>query len=158
VANDSRYTRFSSAGGGQLPGYEEKRDNQYRVYQAMQEWAWQRRGLSFQQELHWKSIRDRRAGGKQDIYGGYVQAGWFPAERWRWLSEKLEFAVRAAYVNPDSVGSTGKQENQEYTVGANWFFNGHRNKLSFDVTYLTIEEDSSQKSETRYQLQWDLSI
>ncbi|MEH6593385.1 MAG: porin, partial [Halioglobus sp.] len=36
IANDSAYTRFSSDGGGQLPGYEEGEDNQYRVYQAMQ--------------------------------------------------------------------------------------------------------------------------
>ena len=81
VANDSPYTRFSGEGGGQLPGYEEGTDNQYRVYQAMQEWAWQRGGLSFQQELHWKSIRDRERGGERQLYGGYAQVGWFPAQR-----------------------------------------------------------------------------
>ena len=155
VANDSRYTRFSSSGGGQLPGYQEKGDNQYRVYQAMQEWAWQRGGLSFQQELHWKSIRDRREGGERNLYGGYAQVGWFPAGRWHGLSEDFEVALRAAYVDPDTAG---KQENLEYTFGANWFFNGHRNKLSVDIVYLVVEENNIQKSDTRYQLQWDLSI
>ena len=41
VTNASRYTRFSSSGGGQLPGFEEGEDNQYRLEQFLQEFAWQ---------------------------------------------------------------------------------------------------------------------
>jgi len=155
VTNDSKFTRYSSDGGGQLPGYSEGDDNQYRIYQAMQEWAWQRAGLSFQQELHWKSVEDRHNGEKRNIVGGYAQAGWFPAERWQRISKNLEIALRAAYVRPDDRGNS---ENSEFTVGANWFFNGHRNKLTFDTSYLAIEEQGTSKSDTRFRVQWDISI
>ncbi|MEH6581407.1 MAG: porin [Halioglobus sp.] len=155
IANDSAYTRFSSDGGGQLPGYEEGEDNQYRVYQAMQEWAWQQGGLSFQQELHFKSIRDRVNGGTRDLWGGYAQVGWFPADRWPLVPQKLEVALRGAYVNPDAPSGL---EDVEYTFAVNWFFNGHRSKLTFDTTYLSAEDDGRRESEYRYQLQWDLSI
>ena len=155
VTNDSRYTRFSSAGGGKLKGYDEGRDNQYRVNQAMQEWAWQRGGLSFQQELHWKSIRDRVNGGTRHIVGGYLQGGWFPAERWDMVSPSLELALRAAYVRPDSESDI---DEQEYTVAANWFFNGHRNKISADLSYLSGDDNGREKSEYRFRLQWDISI
>lgn len=155
MANDSKYTRFSSDGGGQLPGYEEGEDNQYRIYQAMQEWAWQHRGLSFQQELHWKSIRDRVNGGTRNLYGGYAQAGWFPSDHWNTVPDKLEVALRVAYVDPDSPEGL---EDLELTFGVNWFINGHRNKLTFDVTYLEAEDDGERESEYRFQLQWDLSL
>lgn len=155
VANDSRFTRFSGAGGGQLPGYTDGEDNQYRIYQAMQEWAWQQGGVSFQQELHWKSIRDRKGGGQRNLYGGYVQGGWFPAERFSGFSPMVELALRAAYVNPDTVDN---QQNLELTLGANWFFNNHRNKLTLDITYLTVENDAGDDSNLRLQIQWDLSI
>jgi len=155
VSNDSQYTRFSSDGGGQLPGYADGVENQYRIHQLMQEWAWQHRGLSFQQELHWKSVEDRRRGGTRDLFGGYAQVGWFPAEQWRSLSPKLEIAARVALVNPDDVFDS---HNREFTLGANWFFNGHRNKLTFDTSYIAIEEDRGRESDVRYRIQWDISL
>ena len=155
VSNDSPYTRFSSSGGGQLPGYEEGEDNQYRIYQAMQEWAWQQHGLSFQQELHFKSIRDRVNGGTRNMFGGYAQVGWFPSDHWSGISDKLEVALRAAYVDPDSPEEL---ENLELTAVVNWFFNGHRNKLSLDVSYLEAEEEANLESEYKLQLQWEVSI
>jgi phosphate-selective porin OprO and OprP len=154
VANDSRYTRFSSNGGGQLPGFEEGKDNQYRIYQLMQEWAWHKGGLSFQQELHWKSIEDRKRGGTRSIFGGYAQAGWFPAERWTSMPQNLEFAARAAYVDPDSGN---EQHNEEYTLAANLFLSGHRNKFTFDISYFSVDEEQGHGSDIRYRLQWDLS-
>ena len=157
VSNDSQYTRFSSDGGGQLPGYEDEgEDNQYRIHQAMQEWAWQYRGLSFQQELHWKSIEDKRGGSQaRDLFGGYAQLGWFPADHWPSLPSELELATRVALVNPDDSFDS---QNREFTVGANWFFNGHRNKLTIDTSYLAIDEDRGRESDVRFRVQWDLSL
>lgn len=155
VSNDSAYTRFSSDGGGQLPGYDEGEDNQYRIYQAMQEWAWQKGGLSFQQELHWKSVEDRVSRSKRRMYGGYAQVGWFPSSRWQSLPTNLELALRGAYVNSDSREDL---ENEELTVALNWFFNGHRNKLTFDASYLSADDNNARKDDTRYRIQWDLSI
>lgn len=155
VSNESKYTRYSSDGGGQLPGYSEGEDDQYRILQGMQEWAWQGGGLSFQQELHWKSVRDKRYGGTRNLVGGYAQVGWFPTQRWHSLSPKLEFALRAAYVDPDDEFNS---ENGELTLGGNWFFNGHRNKLTLDMSYLTIEEQGAQESDSRFRIQWDISL
>lgn len=155
ATNESRYTRFSSDGGGQLPGYAPGQDNQYRVWQIMQEWAWQQGGLSFQQELNLKSIHDRINGGTDTVYGGYAQVGWFPAEHWAQMAPQLEIALRAAYVNSDSAGSL---VNQEITFCINWFFNGHRNKLSADVSQVQAQDDKEHGADFRFQLQWELSI
>jgi phosphate-selective porin OprO/OprP len=155
VTNDSHYTRFSSDGGGQLPGYEEGRANQYRVWQAMQEWAWQQSGLSFQQELHFKSIEDRVNGGTRNLYGGYAQVGWFPSDRWHTFSDKLEVALRGAYVNSNSDENL---ENRQFTLALNWFVNGHRNKFTADLSYVEAADDMETGSDYRFQLQWDLSI
>ena len=155
ISNDSQYTRFSSGGGGQLEGYEEGEANQYRIYQLMQEWAWQHRGLSVQQELHWKSIDDRLKGGTRNLFGGYAQLGWFPAQRWQQLSDKFEIATRAAYVNQDQDDGL---HDIEFSVAANFFFNGHRNKLTFDTSYLSVVDDGKQASEIRFRVQWDLSL
>jgi phosphate-selective porin OprO/OprP len=155
VANDSRYTRFSSDGGGQLPGYVHGEQNQYRIYQAMQEWAWQHQGLSFQQELHWKSIEDRREGGTRHLFGGYAQVGWFPADRWQSVPEQLELALRAAYVDADSAANL---EQTELSVAVNWFFSGHRNKVTLDGAYISAEDRADKESDYRLQLQWEISI
>ena len=121
----------------------------------MQEWAWQKKGLSFQQEFHFKSIDDRVSGGTQNLFGGYAQTGWFPSDRWSQISDKLEVALRGAYVNSDSQDNL---ENLEFTVGANWFFNGHRNKLTTDMSYVEAQDEREKGSEYRFQVQWDLSI
>ena len=155
VANDSRHTRYSSSGGGDLPGYEEGEDNQYRIYQAMQEWALHHGGWSFQQELHWKRIRDRVNGGTQNLVGGYAQVGLFPSHYWPDIPDKLEIALRGAVVHPDSLQD---RNDLEITIAGNWFFNGHRNKLTLEGSYLEIEEDGVEESEYRFRLQWEVSI
>jgi len=155
VSNDSAYTRFSSDGGGQLPGYEKGQDNQYRVYQAMQEWAWQQGGLSFQQELHWKSIEDRVNGPTRNMVGGYAQVGWFPSQLWHFIPSAVEVALRGAYINSDSRENL---TNDEYTVAINWFIHGHRNKLTADASYLSTDDDNGHEDDLRFRLQWDISI
>ena len=136
TSNDSPYTRFSSNGGGQLPGYEKGTDNQYRIEQLMLELAWQRFGLSLQSEAHFKTIEDRKSGASNDLYGGYLQGGWFPADRFPNWPEQLELAARIAFVAPDDAIS--KFNNREFSLASNWFFNGHRNKLTADLSYLEI--------------------
>jgi hypothetical protein len=156
AANDSPYTRFASSGGGQLPGYEQGADNQYRTEQLMVELAWQRRGTSLQGEAHYKTIEDRRAGGSNSLYGGYFQAGWFPAERYERWPSALELAARVAVVVPDDAISTF--DNRELSFATNWFFNGHRNKLSADLSYLEITDVKGETDGFRFRLQWDISL
>ena len=160
VTNESAFTRFSSSGGGQLPGYRDGADDRYRLYQFLQEFAWQRGGVSVQQELHWKEIDDQQLDRTDTLWGGYAQTGWFPNERWASVSPRLEFAVRAALVKPDrrEDGTSGASLSEEYALGANWFFDGHRNKLTADLAYLAIDDSFSDGSDVRLQVQWDVSF
>ena len=68
----------------------------------------------------------------------------------------LECAARYGLVDPDTAGGSDLQ--QEYTLGVNWFFNGHRNNVTVDTSYLTLDDVSAPASEWRVQLQWDVSI
>jgi phosphate-selective porin len=71
VTNRSPYTRFSTAGGGQLTGFEEGETGQYRVYQSLLETAFKYKGFSWQQELHWKQINDLKNKTTTILLGNY---------------------------------------------------------------------------------------
>jgi len=138
VSGRSMYTHFSGAGGGQLPGFEDGQPDRYRIRQALIETAWQYQGLSWQQEFHWKKIADSVTSTEQKIFGGYAQAGMFFSEVWDWMPEPLELAARFALVDPDGRDSEGKE--REGMMAANWFFKGHRNKLTADVSRVLRRE------------------
>jgi len=156
VSNASRYTRFSSGGGGQLPGFEECVDNQYRVEQLLQEFAWQKGGWSVQQEFHIKKITDRSTDKSVRFRGAYLTVGWFPSASYKNWPEPLELAARVAIVKP--YPDADLQENKEFTLGVNWFFNGHRNKLTSDVSRLEIDDLTGETTDWRFRLQWDVSL
>lgn len=152
----TRYTRYSSNGGGQLQGYEDSEENPYELRQVMQDSIFQGHGFSWQQELHGKRITDRSTGIRRNLWGGYMQCGYFLHEAWGKVPAPLELALRYALVDPDSSGSSDWQE--EHTAGLNWFFNGHRSKLSSALSYLTLDDPSGPVSEWRARVQWDVSF
>ena len=156
VSGKSGFTSFSSSGGGQLPGFEDGDSDRYRIEQWVFETAYQYRGFSWQQELHMKEIGDRVDGMTTRLVGGYAQAGIFPAAYAEEAPAPLEFAVRYSYVDPDD-GVTGDAE-REYTFGANWFFSGHRSKLTLDVSHLTQTVNNHQEKSNRIRFQWDWSF
>lgn len=153
VYGDSLFTRFSSSGGGQLPGYS---SGNYRLNQLMFETAAKWRGWCWQQELHWKDIETRGAGTHQSIFGGYAQIGTFPSEYCAWVPRSLEFVGRVAHVTPDV--SLSNNDQWEWTLGTNWYFNGHRNKISADVSALDMDSPAGSVSDVRLRLQWDVSF
>ena len=156
ISGKSMYTQFSGAGGGQIPGFEGGEADRYEIRQALFETAWQYRGFSWQQELHWKKITDSVSKREERIVGGYAQAGMFFSEVWDWTPEPLEFALRYALVDPDGGDNEGKE--RESVVAANWFFNGHRNKLSVDLSRVLRRDVADNETETRVRLQWDVSF
>jgi phosphate-selective porin OprO/OprP len=156
VSGKSMYTKFSGAGGGQLPGYENGQPDQYTIRQALFETAWQYRGFSWQQELHWKKITDSVTNTEQRIVGGYAQAGMFISQLWDWAPEPLEFALRYAMVDPDGSDRVG--EERESMMAVNWFFQGHRNKLGADLSRVVRRDVSENQTEARIRLQWDVSF
>ena len=50
-------------------------------------------------------------------------------------------------------------DRREITVAANWFFSGHDNKLTADVSRLTIGQPGVDTlDDTRFRVQWDISF
>jgi hypothetical protein len=157
--NTSKFTRFSSSGGGQLPGFTPTDNpNRYRLEQWMAEFAFMRRGLSFQSEYHFKRVNDRELQQITELEGWYGQVGYFFNEVWSKFPRPLEFALRGAAVDT-LEGVTEIPADRELTVAANWFFQGHNNKLTFDLSRLKSTIGSGSEDDGwRARLQWDFSF
>jgi phosphate-selective porin len=147
------YSRFSSDGGDQLPGINTG-DND--LTQFLLETAAHWRGISWQQEFHSKRVRDRLSGQARKMDGGYVQLGSFVSEWWEAWPRQLEVAGRLSIVDPDR--SLSGNTEKERTLGLNWFFNGHRNKLTLDYSWLDFEGFGGNATRNRLRLQWELSL
>lgn len=169
ATSTGKCTRWSSSGCGNLDGFAEPgdaRQGQFRIYQAVQEFAFKYQGFSFQQEGHWKRVIDRSlneddANHDNDLYGLYVQSGYFFNEILAVVPEELELAFRYAIVRePNETVRTRTNTRQEFTAAANWFFAGHNNKLTLDYSYLTLDDDVLAKNvdESRVRFQWDISF
>jgi phosphate-selective porin OprO/OprP len=151
------YTAFSSAGGGQLPGYGAGSKERYKIRQYMLESAFQYTGFSWQQEFHHKVIDDTQNNTTRKIQGGYLQAGYFLNSYFRWAPPALEVAVRYASVDPDLDTSNDRQT--EIGLVLNWFFRGHDSKLSLGVDRFWDDAIASDNfKHTVVRLQWDFHI
>ena len=162
--NTGACTRWSSSGCGNLDGFTSPviaAPDQFRIRQAVQEFAFKYRGFSIQQEFHRKFVDDRVVGIENDLTGAYLQAGYFFHNVFPAIPAPLEFAARYAYVEePNETDRTVYNEREEFTLGANWFFKGHNNKLTLDYSYLTIDDGLAglDDSKDRIRLQWDVSF
>jgi hypothetical protein len=61
---------------------------------------------------------------------------------------------------PDVVNIGTQDDREEFTVGLNYFFAGHNNKVTLDYSYLTLDDQSAGQnvSDNRIRLQWDISF
>lgn len=164
ATNKGSCTRWSSSGCGNLDGFESAANaapDQYDINQVVQEFAFKYRGFSAQQELHRKRITDTVNNTKSELTGGYVQAGYFFHNMFPAVPEPLELAIRYAFVDEPNA-STLQFENarEELTVGANWFFSGHNNKITVDFSHLKLDDAlvNIGESENRLRMQWDVSF
>jgi hypothetical protein len=151
----SRYTRYSTAGGGQLTSFGFD-DASYRVHQALLESAARWKGLSWQQELHAKLVRNRDTGRETVLFGGYGAIGFFPHAAWDAVPKALEFAVRYA-----SVGELRELRSftHEGSTALNWFFAGHANKLTAELSLFDVSADRALEVEGwRFRLQWEVAL
>jgi phosphate-selective porin len=157
VTNQSPYTRFSQGGGGQLEGFDQGSPGQYRVKQYMVETALMVKGLSWQQEFHWKEINDRKNGTITTLIGNYVQIGYFFHYWLQWIPQPLEIAVRYDVYDPD-MRLEGLLQ-RELSLAGNWFFKDHLNKLTAEFSHINFQENlGSQRDGWRFRLQWDVSL
>ena len=157
LTNRSPFTRFSQAGGGQLIGFTEGVAGQYRVNQGLLETALMYKGFAWQSELHFKEIKDRVNLTQTTLLGSYYQAGYFFSNLWELIPQPLELAARYARYTPNRDFSDLIEE--EFTIALNWFFKGHRNKLTTEFTVFDFEtEIGSIKRNSRIRVQWDISF
>ena len=151
------FTRFSSSGGGQLDGFEDGGDERYTLQQFLQEFAWHYNGMSIQQELNIKKIKDHETGQRSTLQGGYAQFGKLWAVSWFEKDLALEGAVRVARVDWDTGIPDRVQD--ELTFAANLFMNGHNNKLTADISEIRLKNDlTGKEKDIRFRLQWDVSF
>jgi phosphate-selective porin len=156
--NIGQFTRWSSSGGGQLPGFDPGAPGQYKTEQWMAEFALKRKGLSVQSEYHFKRVEDRVNITVTELDGGYAQVGYFFHAAAEKFPKKLEFAARYARVEARQE-STAIPADRETTLAANYFFSGHDNKLSADVSQLRSRISGGSGDEGwRVRLQWDISF
>ncbi len=157
VTNRSMYTRFSQAGGGSLEGYPGTAAGQYRVNQAMIETAFKYKGFSWQHETHFKEINDKILNTTTNLTGSYYQAGYFFNEVIPSIPKDLELAFRYAVYRPDNSQPNNRQ--QEYSTALNYFFSGHKNKLTMEYAIVAFQQDVvNQAARNRFRLQWDISF
>lgn len=137
-------------------------DGQFRVEGMVEEFAFKWRGLSIQHEYHWKQIKDTSfpegaPGYRTNLMGSYSQIGYFPHYLILVIPKPLEVAFRYAFVDPNV--SIKDDKLQEFTTAINWFFAGHQNKLTLDVSHLTLAQPADNDlTEQRIRLQWDVSF
>jgi hypothetical protein len=69
---------------------------------------------------------------------------------------QLDFAFRYAQV--DQGDFRGNDDLEEFTGVANWYFDGHHNKVSLEFAHIDLEDPllQQQGSENRVRLQWDV--
>ena len=164
ATNKGRCTRWSSGGCGNLDGFTRASaasPGQFKVEQMVQEFAFKYRGLSLQEEFHWKTVADANAGTKNDLIGAYGQAGYFLHNLFPIVPAPLELAFRYAFVEePNRFDRALANYRQEYTVGANWFIWGHNNKVTVDYSHLEPEDEflARDVSDDRVRIQWDVSF
>lgn len=90
------------------------------------------------------------------MMGSYTQVGYFPHYLMKAIPKPLEIAGRWSFVDPNvSINNDAQYE----AMGVvNWFFAGHANKLTADVSRLWLAQPGPDKQEWRVRLQWDVSF
>ena len=163
--NKGKCTRWSSGGCGNVSGFTspaDAQDGQFQTTGMQFGSALKYRGFAWQHETHWKRIKDRDAAAVDratNMLGGYLMAGYFPHYLISAVPKPLEIAFRYSHVDPNT--DAGGDLRQEFTTGLNWFFAGHRNKMTLDASHLTLEQESPSLpayTEQRVRLQWDVSF
>lgn len=164
ATNLGRCTRWSSSGCGSLDGFTAPAaasNGQFKVEQIMQEFAFKWRGLSIQEEFHWKTVEDRVTDTRSHFRGSYAQAGYFFHDLIPIVPKPLELAFRYAFVEePNELDISRENTREEYTAALNWFFAGHNNKLTLDVSHLSLEDTVLARNVDgqRVRFQWDVSF
>lgn len=69
----------------------------------------------------------------------------------------MEIAARYANYVPDK--QTIQNNEDELSIATNWFFKGHKNKLTLEFSWFDYETiEGTVDSTSRFRVQWDVSF
>lgn len=158
ATNRSRYTRFSSSGGGSLANFEIGEAGQFTVNQWLLETAFMYRSFSWHSEMHLKDIDDHINQTLTRLRGGFWQAGYVLNNDSDTTQPLFEPAFRYAVFQP-SLGFP-QYAREEFSLAFNCFFNGHANKLTADVSYFEFEKSDVDipHQSWRFRVQYEVSF
>ena len=113
------------------------------VFQFAADLAFKYKRFSTEAGYHFREIDPQGASAfpSADAWGMYVQAGYFL------LRDKLEFAARYAYVDPDNPTGTGTERQHEYTAGLNYYFYVHRIKAQLNYSYFETDDEPQDRND-----------
>ena len=134
-------------------------NGQYAINQMMEEVHFKWGGFSFLHELHAKRIKDTVNNDEETkLLGGFMQAGYFPHRRINFMPNNMEIAGRYAFVDMNTNRDNDKQT--EVSAVINYFLEGHFNKLSLQLSRLSVEDPIVLKKNTQNRMwaQWDFSF
>jgi hypothetical protein len=114
------------------------------------------KGFLSERQVHLTGIDDRFRGTTRRLRGGHFQVGYFFHEWWERVPPSLEIAGRVSLVEPETLTGSGLQD--EWTLGANWFFRRHGNRIAADVSYIGIDHPDSVEYAMRFQVRWDIAF
>ncbi len=166
LTNRSDCTRFGSGANScrSLPGFtpsDQAQEGQFDVEQTMAELRVRWNGFSLEGELNRKRVIDRILDLKDPrrrttLEGGFIQAGLLPHGLFPAVPPQLEFGLR--YASVDRGDYRGSDDAEEISGVANWYIDGHENKLSLEFSRIDLEDPLLQMegSENRLRLQWDV--
>jgi len=134
-------------------------NGQYKIDQLMEEVYFKYKGFSLLHELHAKKIKDTlNNDAETSLLGGFVQAGFFPHQQINFIPKEIELAGRYAFVDMDTDRDNDKQT--EFSAVINYFLDGHFNKLSLQLSRLSVEDPIKleEEAENRLWAQWEFSF
>jgi len=91
-------------------------EDQFKIEQAVQEFAFKYRGFSIQQEWHRKFVTDRSLNTESDMTGFYLQSGYFFHNLFDAFPAPLELAARYAYVSEPNKSDRGRSTTRERSI------------------------------------------
>lgn len=151
------YNIFSSSGGASIYDVQDSIRPLYDVNQINFETAYMKRGFAWQSEAHLKIVDDVVNNTTSNLAGMYFQAGYFFNQVMPRFPEKLEIAGRYAVYTPEF--DTRDVVHNEYSLAVNYFFKGHANKLTAEITRFEFDDPLlGMDGRYRFRVQWDISF
>lgn len=148
------FSRFSSAGGRQLPDWPADLTGHNHIDQYTADIAYMYQGLNFTAEWHRKTVTQPQFT-SISLEGAYVQAGYFVHEWLPGWPQQLELAGRVAAM---VTTADRKTRLAEQGMALNYYFNGYANKLTLDVTRYDHESGDVNADTLRGSLQWEVTF